>query len=133
MPILFTFTFHKPDTNDYGRIQSFFEQFGWESVGSASYRYPPLGAKESSEDWFNKIIPALMLFRTHVLKKQKGKRTKLVAFTIDVQSSTGFNHSTASGVPLDGSSMGLKASNGPFNERKLRTWLTELENQYPYD
>jgi hypothetical protein len=80
----------KAKGSEHNRIQSFFERFGWESLGETSYRYPPLGSEESVEDWFNRVIPALMLLRLYFLKARKRGR-RLTKFTLDIQSSSGFN------------------------------------------
>lgn len=42
MPVVFTFDYdteHRDD-NDYARLKSMFERFGWQSLGGTSYRYP---------------------------------------------------------------------------------------------
>jgi hypothetical protein len=41
MPVVFTFDIKGAPSNEYNRIQSFFERFGWENLGGSSYRYPP--------------------------------------------------------------------------------------------
>lgn len=130
MPIIITFAVADADTSDYGRIQSFFERFGWENLGSAAYRYPPLGSEDSVEDWFNRVIPALMLLREALLKAKKNKR-RLYRFTLDVQSSTGYMPKKYGKPPASAEDIRLETpSNLQFGEKNLRDWLRKVE--YPY-
>jgi hypothetical protein len=130
MPIIVTFDIAKGNVSDYGRVQSFFERFGWENLGGTAYRYPPLGIEDSTEDWFNRVIPALMLLREALLKAKMNKR-RLYRFTLDVQSSTGYVYKKYGKPPVSSKNIRLeKPSNLQFGEKNLRDWLTAVE--YPY-
>ena len=130
MPIIVTFDIAKGNVSDYGRIQSFFERFGWENLGGTAYRYPPLGVEDSAEDWFNRVIPALMLLREALLKAKLNKR-RLYRFTLDVQSSTGYAYKRYGKPPVSSKNIRLETpSNLQFGEKNLRDWLTKVE--YPY-
>ena len=135
MPIVITYDIEGGSSTDHNRVQSLFERFGWENLGGSSYRYPSLGSDQPTEDWFNHVIPALMLFRAFMLKLQsKGK--KLRKFSIDSQSSTGHNPVTVSGTvfgtpPLAASGVRLyKPKNNQFGAKKLRQWLSSVT--WPY-
>jgi hypothetical protein len=105
---------------------------GWENLGGSSYRYPRLGTTDQPvEDWLNHIVPALMLFRAFVL----GSACALQKFTLDVQSSSGFNRATQFGsLPLSGTDMKdsklYSPINPSFGEKNLIQWLDGIN--YPY-
>lgn len=133
MPVLFSFDLEGAPPLERNRIQSFFERLGWENVGGSSYRYPALGQlNEGAEDWFNHIVPALMLFRCSVLSS----RRRLIKYSIDVQSTGGYNKARRFGNPprkANTKKSRYKFStpkNGAFGERNLRVWLDHVT--YPY-
>jgi hypothetical protein len=80
------------------RTRSFFEQFGWEHLGNTAYRYPKLHGQHPTEDWFNHVVPALMLLRAFARYAATTGRG-LHKFSLDVQSSTGFDPVTGMGTP----------------------------------
>jgi hypothetical protein len=80
------------------RIRGGFERLGWEHLGNTAYRYPELRPHPSPEDWFNHVVPALMLLRAYARYAVSTGRS-LTKFTIDVQSSTGFNPELGVGTP----------------------------------
>jgi hypothetical protein len=128
MPVVFTFDIRGAQPVEHNRIQSFFERLGWQNLGGSSYRYPRLGTQQPVEDWFNHVIPALMLFRSFILSSGR----QLGGFTIDVQSSTGFDPNSGYGTaPAQGNATQLYApSNQAFGEQNLRDWLSGIA--YPY-
>lgn len=130
MPIVFTFDIKGAQSTERNQIQSFFERFGWENLGGSAYRYPRLGAEQENpvEDWFNHVIPAMMLFRSYVLDSQR----ELTKYTLDIQSSSGMNPERKLGSPpLPSEEMRLYAANNPqFGGAKLRTWIRGIK--YPY-
>ena len=97
MPIVFTFDISGAPSAERNRIQSFFERFGWQNLGGSAYRYPRLGAEREHpvENWFNHVIPALMLFRVYVVDSGR----ELTSYTLDIQSSAGMNPDTGFGTP----------------------------------
>ena len=128
MPILFSFDIKGAPPGERNRLQSFFERLGWENVGGSSYRYPPLGTQPQTEDWFNCVIPALMLFRAFILRS--GRR--LTKFSLDTQSSTGYNRASKYGRrPRAGAKMSFESTSQPaFGARNLREWLEQVT--WPY-
>jgi hypothetical protein len=129
MPIVITFDIQGAPPVERNRIQSFFERFGWENLGGSSYRYPRLGTDDQPvEDWFNHVIPALMLFRTYLVSSGR----TLIKCTLDVQSSSGYSPNANYGKPpLDGAAAPLYPPTNPaFGEQNLRSWLTDMP--YPY-
>lgn len=127
MPVVITFDIAGATPTHHNQIQSLFERFGWENLGGTSYRYPPLTKVQPIEDWFNHVVPALMLFRAYSLKHKVIRK-----FSLDVQSSTGFNPETVAGTaPVEGRDILLcKPSVGTFGKKKLVKWIEDIE--YPY-
>lgn len=132
MAIVFTFNFDTAHVgqNDYGRLKSMFERFGWQSLGDTAYRYPRLATEQPVEDWLNHVIPALMLFRTYTSLNPQ----VLTSFTLDAQSSSGFNPDTNAGhIPLRGEQVTLyppPANRQHFGEQNLRDWIDSID--WPY-
>ena len=148
MPVLLTYDLEGASTAEFNRLQSMFERLGWEKLGGTSYRYPRLGTTDQPvEDWLNHVVPALMLFRAFAIKSS----SELTQFSLDVQSSSGYQKSTKFGsAPLSGSDMkeatvkAMKSTsetkkklkkfyspkNPAFGEKNLIDWLDDLE--YPY-
>jgi hypothetical protein len=138
MPVLFTFDIRGAPPPERRRVQSFLERFGWENIGGSSYRYPRRGTRDQPvEDWLNHVVPALMLFRCYILSSGR----QLPRFTIDVQSSVGFNEATQFGLgPKPGTGVRrrrprirvklYKPTTSAFGEKKLRNWLESVA--YPY-
>jgi len=134
MPITVTFDFERPDGNELNRLRGAFERLGWEHLGNTAYRYPKLHGGHPTEDWFNHVIPALMLLRSfarHVVAS--GRSIK--KFSIDVQSSTGFNPTTGVGtLPAPASGVAFSTPSTPgraFGLANLRAWLDGVTWPYP--
>ena len=128
MPVILTFDIEGATPDEHNRVQSLFQRLGWEDLGGSSYRYPRLGSEQPVEDWFNHVLPALMLFRAYLLKSKK----KLSGYTLDVQSSSGFNPDRKFGAPpLPGDEVPLyKPTQPAFGEANLKEWLNEVK--FPY-
>lgn len=96
MPVTFSFEI---DAAPYvsNQIGSLIERLGWERLDASTYRYPRLGeqADGEREDWFNHVVPALMLFRSYVLTKHLAVK----ALTLDAVSSTGYRRDSGVGSP----------------------------------
>jgi len=130
MPVIITFDIEAAPTDERNRLQSMFERFGWQQLGGTSYRYPSLGSKEPVEDWFNHVIPVLMLFRAYILKSKR----KLTRFSLDTQSSTGFNpdNKPAFGhAPAHPTDIKFYPTKQPaFGLKNLKNWLASVD--FPY-
>src|SRR5260370_28901757 len=98
MPITVTFDIRKPTAAELNRIRGFFERLGWEHLGNTAYRYPKLHGQHPAEDWFNHVIPALMLLRAFARHAAAGGRN-IRKSSIDVQSCTAFNPVHGGGTP----------------------------------
>jgi len=128
VPIILTFDIEGAPSVERNRVHCAFERFGWENLGGSSYRYPKLGADQPVEDWFNHVIPALMLFRVYVVESGR----PLTRFTLDVQSSSGANPETGFGnLPVNGANVQFyRPTHGHFGLAVLRDWLRDIP--YPY-
>lgn len=128
MPINITFDLPGSRPHDVGRIQSMFAQFGWEHVGPSSYRYPPSN-DAGPEDWLNRVIPALMLFRSYIVTPD----CPLSMFTVTVNSATFFNRDSGYGAEPTNEFELFSDRNKKFGATKLRGWLRGVEWPYPLD
>lgn len=131
MAVVMTFDLTGYGTNDHARIKTMFERFGWESLGGSSYRYPRLGTHDQPvEDWLNHVVPALMLFRTYLTSHPE---VTLKRFTIDTNSSSGYNPQTGFGVPplpSDEAARYTPGDTGKFGKKQLTDWLDGIV--FPY-
>lgn len=133
MPITVTFDVQRPTSQELDRIRGFFERLGWEHLGNTAYRYPKLHGKHLTEDWFNHVIPALMMLRTFARHGASNGRD-IRKFSIDVQSSTGFNPDTGVGTPpLPASQITYSQpsrSGRAFGRQRLEDWIDGVA--WPY-
>lgn len=131
MAVVITFDLTNYNTNDHGRLKAMFERFGWENLGGTAYRYPRLGTDDQPvEDWLNHVVPALMMFRAYLTNHPE---VTLDRFTIDTNSSSGFNPTSGFGNgPLPGSQAADYDPQHPghFGQRNLWEWLDNIP--YPY-
>ncbi|MDF9827949.1 virulence-associated protein VapD [Ereboglobus sp. PH5-10] len=128
MPVVLSFDLKNATSTDYGHLQSMFERFGFENLGGSSYRYPQLGTHPHTEDWFNHVIPALMLFRSYAVKSKKIKK-----ITLDIQTSTGYAPVAKFGTaPKTSSEIKFyNPNNAQFGLSNLKDWLDGVT--FPYD
>lgn len=133
MPITVTFDIERPTSLELNRLRSAFERLGWEHLGNTAYRYPQLHQHNAVEDWFNHIVPALMLLRAFAVHLLADGRA-LDKFSIDVQSSTGYDPVTGVGTPplaADDVSYSPPSRGGfAFGLRNLKDWLDGVT--WPY-
>jgi hypothetical protein len=133
MPVIVTFDVERPTSLELNRLRGVFERLGWEHLGNTAYRYPMLHERNKVEDWFNHVIPALMLLRAFARHAVDSGRS-VTKFSLDVQSSTGFNPLTEVGtLPLAGDETPLSppsSSGEKFGEQRLRDWLDGVK--WPY-
>jgi hypothetical protein len=97
MPVNFFFKLKdaRPDQKQIGVL---FERLGWERLDAASFRYPRLtdeSGEVSLEDWFNHVVPALMLFRSYVVTH----RLVVEKISLDAFTSTGYRREPEVGNP----------------------------------
>lgn len=130
MPVLFTFDLQNNSTNDHNYLRSAFERLGWQNLGGTTFRYPKLGSTQTVEDWFNHVIPALMLVRAYALKYPG----RIAKFTLDTHSSSGYDSAAKYGnPPLSGTDSNFKyttKSLQQFGQKKLKTWIDSID--FPY-
>jgi hypothetical protein len=133
MPIIVTFDVQNPTSGELNRIRGFFERLGWEHLGNTAYRYPKLHDAGPAEDWFNHVIPALMMLRAFARHAAATNRN-IRKFSIDVQSSTGFNPITDVGaLPLPANQISFaqpSKSGRAFAQQRLEDWLDGVA--WPY-
>lgn len=133
MPITVTFDIERPTPLELNRLRSAFLRFGWEHLGNTAYRYPKLHEHDAVEDWFNHVVPALMLLRAFAVRLVADGRS-LRKFSIDVQGTTGYNPAT--GVGTQPQAAGDVAFTQPtefaraFGLQNLIDWLDGIE--WPY-
>jgi hypothetical protein len=134
LPIVVTFDLSRPEPLELNRIRGAFERLGWEHLGNTVYRYPPLQNTPATEDWLNRVIPALMLLRAlarHAAQTGRG----LVRFTLDTQSSTGFDQEANLGrQPLPAGQIDYSEpsrSGEVMGQQRLEAWLDGIEWPYP--
>jgi hypothetical protein len=134
MPITVTFDIQSPEPRELNRIRGFFERLGWEHLGNTAYRYPKLHGQHPAEDWFNHVIPALMMVRAFARYAARSGRN-ICKFSIDVQSSTGFNPVTNVGtppLPADQITYSQPSKSGQaFAQRSLEAWIDGIA--WPYE
>jgi hypothetical protein len=126
MPITVTFDIDRPTPRELNRIRGFFDRLGWEHLGNTAYRYPKLHSRHPAEDWFNHVIPALMLLRAFARHAAATGRN-ITKFSIDVQSSTGHDPETGIGtppLPADRITYSLPSVAGQdFGRGNLEAWI----------
>jgi hypothetical protein len=103
-----------------------FKRLGWEHLGGSAFRYPPLSSPVRLEDWFNSVVPALMVFRAYALKHD----ANVTKFSIDAQTSTGFRGSKSVGRPKRAAEIVADATPATFGKKNLVTLLDNF--QWPY-
>ena len=136
MPIVVTFDFSQPRPGELNRIRGAFERLGWARVGNTAYRFPPLDEPEVGEDWLNRVIPALMMLRSLACHASASQRA-LVRFTLDAQTSTGFDVEESRGHSVqraDQIELLLPSRSGRlFAHETLIDWLDAIEWPYADD
>jgi hypothetical protein len=134
VPIIVTFDIQGPTSQELNRIRGFFERLGWEHLGNTAYRYPKLHGQHPTEDWFNHVIPALMMLRAFARYAAATGRN-IRKFSLDVQSSTGFNPVTNVGtLPLPAEQITFSQPSRPgrfFAQQRLEAWIDGITWPYP--
>jgi|SRR5580658_254705 hypothetical protein len=111
------------------KIQSIFERFRWVGLGGSTYGYPAR-IDGSPEDWLNHIVPALMCFRSYILKQNM----ILSHFNIDPHfNQPPYHHAFV--PPCHGGNIDIARNDeaAPFFGRaQLIDWLDSVTNAIPY-
>ncbi len=129
MPIHITFDLSGAGPHDLGRIQSMFERFGWERLAQTSYRYPHVSDKHTPEDWLNRVIPPLMLFRTFVITAGR----ELSRFTVSTNTQSSYDSEADIGEAPSNDIDLWEPHNQQFGRQKLWDWLANIPCPYPPD
>jgi hypothetical protein len=133
VPITVTFDIVAPAPAELDRIRGFFERLGWQHLGNTAYRYPKLHGQHPTEDWFNHVIPALMSLRAFARHAAATGRD-IRKFSIDVQSSTGYDPVTGTGTPplsADQITYSQPSRSGlRFGQHNLEDWIDGVA--WPY-
>lgn len=83
MPITVSYDLTGATNAQRNYVRSMFERFGWRRLGGSVLRYEGRKIKGIvHEDWINDVVPALMFFRSYILKRQ----IPLGSFTLDTLS-----------------------------------------------
>jgi hypothetical protein len=101
-----------------------FERFGWKRLGGSVFRYG--GRKIAGvvqEDWLNDVAPAVMFFRSYVVRNS----IQVKSFTLDAMSVSRVDCSVAPHFgrrPRIGTKLSLKKpTNVQSSEKKLRNFI----------
>jgi hypothetical protein len=136
LPVVVTFDLIRPRPRDLNRIRGTFERLGWERLGNTAYRYPRLRDTATLEDWFNRVIPALMMLRAYSRFAAATGRG-LARFTIDANSSTGFSPVDRRGdLPRSAAAIAFiepSRSGEAMGQQNLQDWLDGIEWPYAED
>jgi hypothetical protein len=136
LPVVVTFDLIRPEPIELNRIRGTFERLGWERLGNTAFRYPRLRDTVTLEDWFNRVIPALLMLRAYSRFAAATGRG-LARFTIDAHSSTGFNPDGHVGaLPLPAGSIAYtrpSRSGEVMGQQNLEDWLDGIEWPYAED
>jgi hypothetical protein len=121
MPVTISYDLKTDDPNQRNYLRSMLERFGWKRLGGSVFRYPESGQEE---DWMNCVIPALMFFRSYVLKNN----IEIKFFTLDANSISMIDnsdpHLTLGAPPADGRSLTLANPTNPqSSEKRIRDFV----------
>lgn len=106
MPVTVSYDLEAAGNNHHAYIRSMFERYGWRRFGGSLLRYDGrIVGGEKQEDWLNDVAPALMFFRSYLLRHN----LTLKFFTLD----------SASVAFLDHSDPAAPVGNSPFTGANL--------------
>ena len=124
MPVTVSYDLTNASANQRNYVRSMFERFGWRRLGGSVFRYS--GRKignVSQEDWLNDVAPAVMFFRSYVLRNT----IKVKSFTLDAMSVSRVDYSSTPHFgrrPKRGIDLSLKKPTNPqSSEKKLRDFI----------
>ena len=128
MPVTISYDVTDLDNNQRNYIRSMLERFHWRRFGGSVFRYhgvPDPATQDLHEDWLNHVIPALMFFRSFLLKNN----ITLKFFTVDATGTTYVDHSDPAlpfgQPPRDGPNLSLNANptNAQSAESAIRNFV----------
>jgi hypothetical protein len=126
MPITITYDFSVKSGNHHSYVRSSFERFGWEQIGGSTVTYSGrmIGGR-LQEDWFNDVAPAIMHFRSYVLKhKLKLNKFTINAASFSIVDYTPSNKKKLGRRPLAGSNLKLKKpTNNQSSAKRLQAFV----------
>lgn len=131
MPVMLSYNLDGATPPQHNHIQSMFERLGWQNVGGSCYRFPALSVPmDQPEDWFNSVVPALMLFRAYVLHNG----LNVSKFSLDAQSSTGHDAGAGVGSAIAAAATANFAPNAlpTFGAQNLEDWINGASASVPY-
>jgi hypothetical protein len=102
-----------------------FERFNWTRLGGSVFRYDGIDTEfGKEEDWLNDVVPALMFFRSYVLKH----KVEVRSFTLDSMSVARVDHTDSDKLygwmPQEGKDLILSTPTNPQSaEKKLRSFV----------
>src|SRR4051794_20542818 len=101
MKIILTFDMERgaDNSNNHQGLRAAFQRFGWQNMGGSVFVY-------EGEDWLNEVAPALMFFRSFVVRRELS--LKNVTLTADIVSILGRRDETR---VQSGSDFAFKPSN----------------------
>lgn len=126
MAITISYDLTTGNNNHRTYLRSMLERFGWARLGGSVFRYEGRSSASGSneEDWLNDVIPALMFFRSYILKH----KIKLKFFTLDTFSVSRLDHSDPQALlgekPLSGGALKLFSPSNPQSaEKTIRSFV----------
>lgn len=126
MSLTLTYDISAKSGNHHNYVRSMFERFGWKQIGGSTVTYS--GRKisgVSQEDWLNDVVPAIMYFRSYLLKH----KLKLNKFTINALSFSVLDHTSKKKLgrrPLAGSALKLKVPmSKQSGEKRIRSFVED--------
>jgi hypothetical protein len=135
MPVTISYDLAEINVNARSYIRSMLERFNWHRLGGSVFRYdgiPDAATQGLREDWLNDVVPALMFFRSFILRNN----IHLKFFTVDASGASFIDHSDSTLLygeqPLNGDALNLGT---PTNEQSsikaLREFVTAATNASP--
>jgi len=135
MPITISYDLQAHRPKDWNYIRSMLERFGWQRIGGTVFRYDGRVGKDANkleEDWLNDVVPAMMFFRSYLIRHA----IALKYFTLDTNSVARIDTSDHLAVlgthPLDASALRLcSPTNSTSSEASLCAFVETAVGAIP--
>jgi len=129
MPVTISYDLANLDNNQRNYIRSAFERFGFVRLGGSVFRYELNGP---GDDWLNCVAPAIMFFRSYVLKNG----IQVSRFTVDCHGASFVDSSDLAApvglIPQAGPTLPLVApTNVQSSEAAIRAWVDHSTTNAP--